>query len=48
MDRGYMGKILMVDLTTRDIKEEVVPDEFYEKYLSGSGQPVFRQVDGGG
>ena len=37
MDRGYMGKILMVDLTTRDIKEEVVPDEVYEKYLSGSG-----------
>ena len=37
MDQGYMGKILMVDLTTRDIKEEVVPDEVYEKYLSGSG-----------
>src|SRR5512137_794042 len=37
MNRGYMGKILMVDLTTRDIKEEIVPDDVYEKYLSGSG-----------
>jgi len=30
MDRGYMGKILMVDLTTREVKEEVVPEEVYE------------------
>jgi len=37
MDRGYMGKILMVDLTTSEIKEEVVPEEVYEKYLSGIG-----------
>src|SRR5512137_1916387 len=37
MNRGYMGKILMVDLTKREIREETVPDEIYEKYLSGLG-----------
>jgi len=37
MNRGYMGKILMVDLSTRVIKEETIPDAVYEKYLSGLG-----------
>jgi aldehyde:ferredoxin oxidoreductase len=37
MDRGYMGRILIVDLTNGDIKEESVPDQIYEKYLSGLG-----------
>jgi aldehyde:ferredoxin oxidoreductase len=37
MNRGYMGKILMVDLESGKIQEEVVPDEVYEKYLSGLG-----------
>ena len=37
MDRGYMGKILMVDLTTRAIKEEIIPEEIYERFLSGLG-----------
>ncbi len=37
MDKGYMGKILMVDLSKGTIREETVPDEVYEKYLSGLG-----------
>ncbi|MCD6487183.1 MAG: aldehyde ferredoxin oxidoreductase family protein [Syntrophobacterales bacterium] len=41
MDKGYMGKILMVDLTTGDIKEETVPDDVYEKYLSGMGLAAY-------
>jgi len=40
MDRGYMGKILMVDLGSRGIREEVIPDEIYEKHLSGLGLAV--------
>ena len=35
--RGYMGKVLFVDLTTGDIKEETIPDAVYEKYLAGIG-----------
>ncbi|MFA5906827.1 MAG: aldehyde ferredoxin oxidoreductase family protein, partial [Desulfobacula sp.] len=34
---GYMGKILNVDLTTGDIREEELPDRVYEKYLGGMG-----------
>ena len=37
MPNAYMGKILLVDLTTGSITEEVLPDEFYEKNLSGMG-----------
>ncbi|MGC9324950.1 MAG: aldehyde ferredoxin oxidoreductase family protein [Desulfomonilia bacterium] len=37
MNRGYMGKILFVDLTTKEIREEGIPDEVYENYLSGLG-----------
>ncbi|MDD5169475.1 MAG: aldehyde ferredoxin oxidoreductase family protein [Syntrophales bacterium] len=35
--KPYMGKILMVDLSAGKIQEEAVPDEVYEKYLSGMG-----------
>ncbi|GAB6095567.1 aldehyde ferredoxin oxidoreductase family protein [Desulfatiferula olefinivorans] len=34
---GYMGKILMVDLTDGSIREEVLPDSVYQKYLGGLG-----------
>jgi aldehyde:ferredoxin oxidoreductase len=37
MNRGYMGKILMVDLSKGEFLEEKIPDEVYEKYLSGLG-----------
>jgi hypothetical protein len=35
MDRGYMGKVLWVDLSNSTIREEKIPDEVNEKYLSG-------------
>lgn len=34
---GYMGKILWVNLTEGTITEEVIPDEYYEKFLCGYG-----------
>lgn len=34
---GYMGKILWIDLTAKTITEETIPDEYYEKFLSGYG-----------
>lgn len=37
MERGYMGRILVVDLTKGECIEEKVPDELYEQYLSGTG-----------
>ncbi|MCP4606920.1 MAG: aldehyde ferredoxin oxidoreductase family protein [Proteobacteria bacterium] len=37
MGKGYMGKILMVDLSSGKIEEEIVPDEVYENYCSGVG-----------
>ena len=40
MKRSYMGKILMVDLGSGDIREEVVSDDVYEKYLGGVGLAV--------
>ncbi len=35
--KGYMGKVLVVDLTTKDIQEKYIEDEVYEKLLSGVG-----------
>jgi aldehyde:ferredoxin oxidoreductase len=37
MNRPYMGKILMVDLSTGNIKEETIPDHIYEQFLTGMG-----------
>jgi aldehyde:ferredoxin oxidoreductase len=31
MAYGYMGKILMVDLSKGEINEEIIPDDIYEK-----------------
>jgi aldehyde:ferredoxin oxidoreductase len=41
MSKGYMGKILWVDLSKRQIREEVIPDEIYEQYLSGTGLAAY-------
>ena len=41
MGKGYMGKILTVDLTVGDITEEIIPDDVYEKYLSGMGLAAY-------
>ena len=37
MGKGYMGKILWVDLATGKINEETIPDETYKKFLTGYG-----------
>jgi aldehyde:ferredoxin oxidoreductase len=37
MGKGYMGKILWVDLSKGKIQEEVILDEIYEYHLSGVG-----------
>ena len=37
MGKGYMGKILNVNLETKTIEPEMIPDEVYQKYLSGLG-----------
>ena len=37
MIKGYMGKILFVDLTTGEIKEEAPEDSLYLDYVGGPG-----------
>jgi aldehyde:ferredoxin oxidoreductase len=37
MSKAYMGKILMVDLSSGTMMEETIPDHVYEQYLSGMG-----------
>ena len=37
MNKPYMGKILMVDLSDHTITPEAIPDRVYEEYLSGMG-----------
>jgi aldehyde:ferredoxin oxidoreductase len=34
---GYMGRILWVDLTNKTFKDEIIPDETYQQFLSGYG-----------
>jgi aldehyde:ferredoxin oxidoreductase len=35
--KGYMGRVLVVDLATGEIAAEDVPDNVYENLLSGVG-----------
>jgi len=37
MRKGYMGKVLFVDLSHGDIHEEIIPENVYDHYLSGIG-----------
>lgn len=37
MSKAYMGKILMVDLSSGTMTEEKIPDDVYRQYLSGMG-----------
>ena len=37
MNKPYMGKILMVDLSNQAMTEETIPDPVYQQYLSGMG-----------
>lgn len=34
---GYMGKLLFVNLSTGEIKEETPDESFYRKYVGGYG-----------
>jgi len=45
MGKGYIGKVLFVDLTKGGFKEEIIPDEVYEKYLSGTGLASYLLYD---
>ncbi len=40
MGRGYIGKILFVDMTSGSIREEVFPEKFYRDFLGGYGLGV--------
>lgn len=40
MVNGVMGKVLFVDLSTLTSEVELLPDSFYERYLSGLGLAV--------
>jgi aldehyde:ferredoxin oxidoreductase len=37
MANGYMGKILFVDLSTKEIREEVPDEKFYREFIGGYG-----------
>jgi aldehyde:ferredoxin oxidoreductase len=37
MNKPYMGKILMVDLSNGTLTEETIPESVYKQYLSGMG-----------
>ncbi|MBF0226252.1 MAG: aldehyde ferredoxin oxidoreductase family protein [Desulfobacterales bacterium] len=45
MNKGYIGKILMIDLTNKEIIEEKIPDSVYEEYLSGLGLGAYILYD---
>ncbi len=45
MGKGYMGKVLFVNLGTGQFHEEMVPDRIYEKYLSGIGLAAYLLYD---
>lgn len=38
MQYGYTGKILFVDLTSGEIKEETPSDQIYREYIGGTGR----------
>jgi len=33
MEKGYFGKILWIDLSENEFKEETLPDNYYRQYL---------------
>ena len=35
--KGYLGKVLLVDLSSGEITPEEIDDKIYEKYMSGMG-----------
>ena len=50
MNRSYMGKVLWVDLTTGRITTETIPDDLYNRFLSGTGLAawlLYRRIPAG-
>ena len=41
MTKGYMGKILRVDLTNKKLIEEKIGDTLYRKYIGGVGLQAY-------
>jgi len=41
MPKGYMGKILRVDLTNKTLSEEKIDDALYRKYIGGVGLQAY-------
>ncbi len=41
MGNGYMGGVLFVDLTRGEIREEILPDNMYQKYIGGMGLAAY-------
>jgi len=37
---GYMGKVLFVDLSTRQFSEEKISEDIYRKFIGGYGLGV--------
>jgi aldehyde:ferredoxin oxidoreductase len=37
MSKGYMGKLLIIDVSDGSFKEEIISDDVYRSYLSGTG-----------
>jgi aldehyde:ferredoxin oxidoreductase len=33
--KGYMGKMLVVNLTERRIESQAIPEEWFEQYVGG-------------
>ncbi|MFC1971598.1 aldehyde ferredoxin oxidoreductase N-terminal domain-containing protein [Chloroflexota bacterium] len=38
--KGYRGKILCVNLSTREVTEEQLPEQVYRDYIGGVGLGV--------
>lgn len=50
MNRSYMGKVMWVDLTAGRITTETIPDDVYNRFLSGTGLAawlLYRQIPPG-
>ena len=45
MHKGYMGKVLWVDLGSGRLHEENIPDEIYTQFLSGMGLAAYLLYD---
>ncbi len=37
MTEGYVGKILSVDLTTGELKDETIDEKLYREFIGGYG-----------